>query len=438
MLFALGVNVSEVKKEMMMLTQAETNYNAAGGKVNKACSNCRWFCPADDMQEACCHLVEDDPAPMVSNGLCDRWEAVPMPAVDPVEALAEAVTEAVETMAEVTYTMEVSDEPKLIERVWNSIKTRLQGTKQDSAFSVFKGTDNEWHWHAVFTNNFEDLEQEIISEKAHENYVNRVDMGLIPMPELWAWHTVGTKHGQVDSVWYNNHFMHAVGHFDNTPDAQKAIAFYRKNKVKLSHGFTSPVWAFKDGIYEDYNTFEITTLPPYAAANPYTSFEEFKEMALTEDKRRYISEALGKDKLAEIEAADEQRGKALESLNITYKDFAATTPAAEVETDKSLADMYLELSQGLGDVVQVMTLQTKAIQAKDAQITALEKKFDDETAAWLKELNDLRTLVNQGPRRASQDASTLLTDKDKDVLKDKLPNGDALSQMFPGMIKAGA
>jgi hypothetical protein len=83
-------------------------------------------------------------------------------------------------------------------------------------------------------------------------------------------------------------------------------------------------------------------------------------------------------------------------------------------------------------------VQTKERKEYGDKVVALEKKFDTETAAWQKEINDLRALVNQPPRRPSQDSSTLLNDKDKEVLKDKLPMGDPLENMFPGMIKAGA
>ena len=53
------------------------------------------------------------------------------------------------------------------------------------------------------------------------------------MPVLMAWHTPGSEHGEADAVWRNEHFVHAIGHFDDTPQAEKAIAYYRKNAGKL-------------------------------------------------------------------------------------------------------------------------------------------------------------------------------------------------------------
>jgi hypothetical protein len=46
--------------------------------------------------------------------------------------------------------------------------------------------------------------------RAHEEYVDRVQKGLVPMPELWTWHTKGTRHGQADVVWKAGGFLLAL------------------------------------------------------------------------------------------------------------------------------------------------------------------------------------------------------------------------------------
>jgi hypothetical protein len=285
------------------------------------------------------------------------------------------------------------------------------------------------------------LEGEILTAKAHDNYIARLDMGLVPMPVLMAWHTPGSEHGEADAVWRNEHFVHAIGHFDDTPQAEKAIAYYRKNagKLKMSHGFTAPEWAFDGKHYEDYNTIEITTLPPYAAANPYTSFEELMTMqkTMSEDKLRYLEAVVGKDKAAEIVAADERRGKALEEMKVAYKDYANLAPDegdaeddGDDESRKALSAVYGDLATGMNELVGLVALQAKALEAKDAAIKSLETKFDTETAAWQKELDALRTVVNMPPRRASQDTSTVK--KDSDNLTDVLPTADPLTRILTG------
>lgn len=425
-----------------MLSQDEVNYTPLSLTKGKACANCHWFMA--DMN--CCHLVSSGmpgDEPILATGYCYRWETTPEPAMPetpmPMPIPVYEVEAPESDMMDMGKALEI---PTVLKRLADALKPYFQKPSAEDAFTVFKDAANVWHWHAVFTNNFEDLEGEILTEKAHDKYIMRLDMGLIPPPELWAWHTPGSKHGEADHIWRNGHFVHAVGHFDSTPAAEKAITFYRKNagKIKMSHGFTSPGWAFDGKQYHDYNTLEITTLPPKAAANPYTSFEELQAMTLTDEKRRYVEQVVGKDKLAEIEAADEQRSKALEDLKVAYKDYANPTTEDKPTTptnDEPVRKAYLDLVQSQNDAVATLVLISKALQDERAQssakITALETRLDTETKAWQKELNDLRALVNQPPRRPSQDAST--TVQKEDQLSDKLPAGDPLAQMFPGLIK---
>ncbi len=425
-----------------MLTQAETNYVPLSATAGKACANCRWF-----MNDGCFIVAGYEPEPIIATGYCDRWEASPAPeaAPDMAEIIVEAVGEAVESVTEalMPMSMEASYTPPKRKTFSDRLRSLFTRKQSDDAFSVFKGTDGEWHFHAIYTNNFEDREDEILTTKGHDKFIARVDMGLIPMPVLQAWHIPGTEHGEADVIWRNDHFVHAIGHFYDTPDAQKAIEFYRKNagKIKMSHGFVVPQNAFDGKHYDDFNTIEITTLPPYAAANPYTSFEELQTMAkqLTDEKRRYVETLFGKDKVAEIEAADEQRGKALEDMRIAYKDFADTTePAAETpaptsEQEKALTAVYTDLVASQDELVEVVATLTKALKAKDEAITKLEAKFDVQIAALQKDNEALRTLVNAGPRRASQDSTTAVSKEGE--LKDALPRENELSNWLGLPIK---
>ena len=423
-----------------LLEPEDVNYIPLSIINGKACANCRWYI-ADAPSRMACYLVDasdEDDEPILATGYCDRWEAPPAPPPDAVEAMAEMMSDVVDTLQEQTAptlndsvpTSEVMDMGKARKPLGDRIRQLFQRKPSDDAFSIFKGSDNEWHWHAIFTNNFEDLEGEILTAKAHDKYIARLDMGLVPMPRLLVWHTPGTEHGETDAVWRNGHFVHAVGHFDATPEATKAIAFYQKNasKIKMSHGFTAPEWAFDGKHYEDYNTIEITTLPPYAAANPYTSFEELQHMTLTEEKRRHIEAVFGKEKLAEIEAADDERSKALEDMKVAYKDFAdATPPPPKPEQDKALTSLYTDLATSQADMVKALTTIPTALKA-------LETKFETETAAWQKELDALRAVVNAAPRRPTQDAST--TVKEGENLIDALPGDDREASFWGVPVKA--
>ena len=403
-----------------MLSQAEAQYVPLSTVKGKACANCRWF-----MNDGCFIVASYDPEPIIATGYCNRHETAPVPDPDTAEVITEAVVEAVEVIAETfanapLYTMEHKPQKATLkERIAKLFKRE----PKDDAFSVFKGVDDKWHWHAVFTNNFEDREGEILTERAHDDYIARLDMGLVPMPVLQRWHTPGTEHGKATMLWRSGHFVHAIGDFDDTPLAQKAITYYRKNAGKslMSHGFMSPEWAFDGKHYNAYNTIEITTLPPFAAANLYTSFEELKEMALTEEKQRDLENVFGKDFVAALVARDEQHGKALEDMSVTFKDFSTATPEPEKpvtnDREKSLGELYSDLVTENTELIKTVTVLGKALKVTDdgykARVKELEKKFDDETQAWQGELDKLKALVNQPPRRAAHDASTAVTDADK-------------------------
>lgn len=426
--------VKEVEKAFTgKLEPEDVNYIPLSTTKGEACANCRWFI-ADAPSEYACFIVaasDADDEPILATGICDRWEANPEPAEDPmeemVETLVEALSENADTISDaVSAASIVPDMSKAKKSLAQRIKDLFVPKPTDDAFMVFKGADGKDYWHAIYTNNFEDREGEILTEHGHDAYIERLDMGLVPMPVLRAWHVVGSEHGQADSVWRNGHFVHAVGHFNETPEAQKAVKFYQKNtgKIKMSHGFIHPDWAFDGKHYDEFNTIEITTLPPYAAANPYTSFEELKEMALTEEKRRYLEQVVGKDKLAEIEAKDGERSKALEDMKVAYKDFVQvtppTTPAVTPEAQKALSVVYGDLNTTVDEIMGVIQLQHKAIESKDVLIAQLKTEKDSEVKQLVDQIKELRTLVNAPPQRPSQSQSTVV-DPTKTTLKDALP-----------------
>ena len=433
------------------LEPEEVNYIPLSTTKNKACASCRWYIP-DAPADCACYLVEaetdEGDQPILATGYCDRWEGEPPMPTDPTTVMVEAIVEALESNADVvaeavysTQPMMTMDdmgkalkEPSVIQKLWDGIKSFVTPTKQQSDMMVFKGKDGRNYWLAAFTNNFKDREGEILSEHAHKEFEQRLDMKLVPMPELWAWHTEGTRHGKALQVWYQDHDMFGIGVFDDTPVAQKAMAYYRKTPVKLSHGFVAPTWAFKDGVYDAYNTFEISTLPPEVAANSYTSFEEIKAMPVPETREAFIKELFGAsapDVLAKVNAKTEA-SKGLSEL-VEYKDFTSTLekkPVVDNEVTKSLSVLYTEVVDEQTELIQFAKAQSAALVAKDAEIKAIKETFETKLTAQQKQIDDMMTLLNQAPRRASNDSSTVNTDT---KLKDALPKqpdtfyGDLLS-----------
>lgn len=417
--------VKSIEKQANVPTQAEVNYIPLSTTKGQACANCRWLVGDD-----ACYLIQNGPENILPTGWCDRWEAKP----EPPPALEEVVTEVVEALAE-TVGENIADmggmmietmqsypkeqKPNLLQRAKNAL-FGSDNSSADDAFSVFKGTDGKFYWIARHTNAYEDRDHEILAEKAHEDYIRRLDMKLVPMPELWAWHMKGSRHGQADTVFGIGKIVVSIGHFDDTPEAQKALGYYRKNakNIKLSHGFTAPIWAFKDGVYSVYNTFEISTLPDGAESNPFTSFEQVKAMQPNPEKIKFAETLFGKDKAAQIVADTEKIDKSVSELGVKYKDFAdvGDTPA-DKPTDNEQIASFAKAYEGLLDTQKatfdLLEKLDKKLSAQDATIAAQNKQI----AAALDAEKELRALVNAGPRRMIEADETKLTPEEAEKLK---------------------
>lgn len=434
--------ITTTKAFMGELTQAETNYVALSTNRAKACANCRW-CLAGCND---CYIVEDYPEPILVTGYCDRWEANPPPPPDPIAEMAETIVEAIVEVSDIVPTPIVSESAMEGKSWLDRIKGIFQRPSKpdDDAFTVFKGNDGNWYWHSIHTNNYEDREGEIITQKAHDDYIMRVDMGIVPLPVLMAWHTPGTEHGQADFIWRNDHFVHAVGHFDETPLAQKAIEFYRKNvgKIKMSHGFTTPANEFDGKHYKTYNTVEITTLPPFAAANPYTSFEEIKVMSMNPEKRLHLVKMFGEETVQQLEAADGDRSKALDELKVTYKDFATVTPdqsappTGDADQVKALSIVYTDIVKSQSEMLDVLKTSAIALQSTRNELETFKAQVATEQKAWQGALDGVLALLNQAPSRASSAPSTIIKESDK--MTDALPVEDPVIAFLGGKVKSPA
>ncbi len=329
-------------------------------------------------------------------------------------------------------TIEVNEkavnEDGLFSRLWDRF-THMLNPQSDSAFTVQKDLNGNWRWMATFTNNFKDRDGEIISEKALDDYIERVNSGLIPLPELWLGHIEGPKHGQADMVFGVGSFVTAVGSFDKTPDAEKAVDFYKKNaaKVSLSHGFTFPSWGLKNGIYDVVNVFEISVLPaPLVASNPFTEFEVNNMKQISPEQQTALSLVFGKEKVDAIIETRRQQSEEIKAAGVAFKDFAevpAEAPAeepsrAEAETVKPLADMLTDLIEAQGELLSVLTAQGKAIKAMQESVATKDAALVTEKDASAAKLVALEAQVEKlsaelalTPVRASESIATTITEK---------------------------
>lgn len=292
-------------------------------------------------------------------------------------------------------------------------KDLLLGTKDLKAQGFQPIGENGWV--AWWSNNFEDREKELFPEKALDAYIWRVDKGLVPKPDLWFWHMPGAKSGQAEWVDRIGHLMVAVGAFDTSEVGQAAKAGYQNSKetYAVSHGFTFPSWALKDGAYEEFNTFEISPLPLASAANSFTLFQEIKAMGITAEKQAALEKLVGKDIADKIVKSSETASKEIEALGARFKDVANPNAKPAPAADSSpLADLTVRLIEDNAILLNA--------------VTGLEKQLADERTANKKELDALKTAHKE------------VTDEWADIrkqmdLKPRRPSVDALTALNPDM-----
>lgn len=203
-------------------------------------------------------------------------------------------------------------------------------------FNVFKGKDGVYRWVASYSNKFRDRDDppEIIAEKSHLRFADKVDKEEYPLPELWLWHIKEWKCGMADMVTYDdNGFAVAAGHFDKGKE-YIAEALAKAKEVAVSHGMP-PESIRRDPsdptVIVEHQTVEISPLPAWAAANQLTSFSVLKEKGMIpEHKRKGILGFLGvtDEQLQALEASNAAAAEKALANGIEFKEAPVTEVAA--------------------------------------------------------------------------------------------------------------
>lgn len=439
-----------------MLPQDEVQYTPLSPKItsNQACANCRWF-----MRYGGCFIVQDnDPEPILPTGWCDRYEASPAPTPEPdVEPIPVMIVEPDfddDDSAEMALPTSRRSLKELVTNVVKSILVPAPAKTVDKPFTVFKGLDGEYYWLARHTGKYVDREDEIIADHAHDEFVTRVQKGLVPMPELWTWHKKGTAHGQADFVWKSGGFVLALGHFTGTKEQKaRAVKWYQEHPdTKLSHMFKFPHNGKKKNVYHAYNTVEITTLPDGVEAFPYTTYE-VNEMPLTAAQLEMIRGIGGDEMVSRAQAADTK------ALTDTTKMDAAGIASKSAENFEGSKIPDDDESKALLTAQKDMNDRLKAVEGMPALLTALEgtiKTLSGQLTTLQTSYNAVLEKSNQNEQKlleyqavqppASKSNDTLLSEREVSLISNiakaaepsNLQGKSLIEQMFGGAVSAGS
>jgi hypothetical protein len=199
----------------------------------------------------------------------------------------------------------------------------LSEPETDEAPDLFlwKEQGGRLRWLARYSNNFrdDDRPREIISSESHQRFVEQVDKGLAPMPELWIWHVPEWKFGQADWVAYDDAgFAMASGTVDVGKEGVAEWVAQQKG-VRMSHGM--PVSTIRRDakdptVIVEHETREISVLPEWAAANKFTGFlldptVKEADMTIPLEKTRQLIEQWGANPamLDELQALNVQEAE---------------------------------------------------------------------------------------------------------------------------------
>jgi len=256
-----------------------------------------------------------------------------------------------------------------------------------------------YRWASIFTNKFrdEDVPPEILSESAHEEFVKAVEKGEEPYPELWHWHTPGTRWGITDVLHYDKStgFMVASGWIDNGHEKEAEAVLALEEPIKTSHGMPQEFIKREDedkSVITNYVSREISDLPARYAANQLTGFNIIKEVdekMIPEEKKAYFrSVGMAEDTIEALEA--DMGAKAKEAEGLEFKEAEAVeepteTPEAVEEpgveevvpayaTREEVAAAIVETVQPIAEAVNVIVEGMKELrksdEAKIAEVSA--------------------------------------------------------------------
>lgn len=372
-----------------------------------------WKLPIGDAQHARLALAAIGSNPPHGNKVDIPADALPAVRKKIEAAIRKHVTDPVEVK-------KLLGGKSLIEQFIDFLGIKATETPVEATDEGFKVLP-DGRWRAWWTNNAKDLVHENFSAKAIDAYIARVDSGAVSYPELWYKH-LPIRMGKADSLARIGYLTFATGTFYDTPVGQRGKAYYEAEQAAgrsktNSHGYLYPTNMLKSGVYNAFNTFEITVLDPGEEANPYTTFEVKTMFAkVTEDKKKFdeLVKIFGEDEVKKLVNFGETKSLELEQAGVDLKSYSSFE-GIEVE-DKTAQASVKELAEatmaGLKVIAERLDAITKSI--ADAQTDSAARI---ETSA--KAVADLKAYVDEQfgyAPRASKTAATKVAPTDPQVV----------------------
>jgi hypothetical protein len=309
------------------------------------------------------------------------------------------------------------------------------------ALCIIKQADGRMRWYARYSNNFKDRDGEIITEAAHKEYIDWAASSGV-YPELWLWHTPGTRLGQADWLDFADGFTHVSGLLDRGDVVSGAVQSLRDKQLGVSHGM---LCSQQGNLITKYRSFEISVLPLERASVWTTSFDiagKETQMAFTPEKRTFLVSALGEDRVKALEANTDAAVGALKQLGVEYKSAEAVEAVAAEEASEGFKTLAGQISELTGMVKELAAAQV----AQAAVVKELQKPIEDQLDdAFLAKVASKVTATR--PTEAKDNVTTTDEAKEKaagsgdffaQMLEKSFGQFGAVGDVTPGAPAAGA
>lgn len=300
-------------------------------------------------------------------------------------------------------------------------------TGERPALQLTKDADGRMRFVCYPTNNYVDREDELFTAESHTKAIDWYFRNK-SFPELWVWHTKGTKFGQVDWMDFVKEdgsgnsaggVVVASGTID--PGFEELASTLATKDNAMSHGFLGVrERTGSPRAWTDYRDYELSVLPAKAVANYGTAFNLMKgakdKMAFSADKRAYLKDTLkvSDERIALMEKDTEGIAKGLASLGIESKSFGLVDPDPEPDPNPAPppTEVAAIIEQHNKDLGVVVAKAKELITAAEARAVVAEKSLADAIARYAP--RDLGAAAAQG-LAASTKETTAVADTDPEV-----------------------
>lgn len=303
--------------------------------------------------------------------------------------------------------------------------------KEIGSMMIYKDSGGNYRWFTRYSNNIRDNDNppEIISAKSHKRYVELVDNGNVPYPELWLWHIKEWKIGVADFVAFDDSgFALAAGYF---LPGREHVAKWLKSRPDFltSHGM--PIASVKRDqsdptIIIEHETSEISPLPATAAANRrgtnFIVLGKEVDMSIPAHKRQALIDlGLEENVIDELEALN-----AAEAAKAAQEGVDSKEVSDEAETG-DVADVTEEIEEehetepenkeeeDVADVDETEAVADEAVYATTSEVAEAVATVINPILEQLGSINERLNAINEEVKELKQSDEQKIAEKAEQV-----------------------